>query len=74
MQKSVSDVTANDANRVASQPAQQQPDGLSRTARDRQRAGNVGNAIRNNLDLEQQKRRTEETQKLIQQASNSTEP
>lgn len=75
MQESVSEVNANDANRVASQPAPQptQP-GLSRTEYDRQRAGNVGDAIRNNPSLEEHKKRTEETQKLIQQASNSNQP
>lgn len=75
VKKSVSEVNANDANRVASQPAQQKPEaGLSRTEYDRQRAGNVGDAIRNNPSLEEHKKRTEETQKLIQQASNTTTP
>lgn len=49
------------------QPSQ----GLSRTEYDRQRAANVGDAIRQNPGLEAQKKQQQETQRIMQQVSNS---
>lgn len=72
MQQSVSEVNANDAKRVASQPTQQ-PTGLSRTEYDRQRAGQYGNAIKDNPSFAAQQKHNEETQKIMQQASNSSQ-
>ena len=45
--------------------------GLSRTEHDRQRAANVGDAIRQNPGLEAQKKQQEETQRVMQQVTNS---
>jgi hypothetical protein len=73
MQQSVSEVNANDANRVASQ-AKDPAAGLSRTEYDRQRAGQYGNAMQNNPSFAAKKKRDEETQKIILQASNSSQP
>ncbi|MGQ0540625.1 MAG: hypothetical protein ACT4O9_02090 [Blastocatellia bacterium] len=69
----MSEINANDAKRVASQPTQP-PLGLSRTEYDRQRAANVGNAIKDNPSFAAQKKHNEETQKIMQQASNSSQP
>jgi hypothetical protein len=71
MRSSVSEVTANDANRLASQPVQQGLSGESRTTLDRQRANHIGNAMNVNPSLEAHQKRTEDTQKLMEQISNS---
>lgn len=69
MQDSVSKINANDANRVAGQ-ANDKTAGLSRTEYDKQRSGQYGNAIKNNPSFEAQKKHNEETQKMMQAASN----
>lgn len=74
MQQSVSDVNTADANRVAAQPAQQQPAGLSRTEYDRQRAGQYGNAIQNSPALTEARRQEDEREKIRQQLTNSSKP
>jgi len=66
---SVSKINANDANRVAAQ-ANDKTAGLSRTEYDKQRSGRYGNAIKNNQSFEAQKKRNEETQRMMQAASN----
>ena len=70
MQKSVSEVNANEANRVASQPPQ--PDaGLSRTEQDRRRAQRVGNAVNISPGLTEHQNRTKETEKMVEQLANA---
>lgn len=72
--QSVNEVNTNDAKRVASQPAQQQPAGLSRTEYDRQRAGQYGSAVQDSPSLTASQKHNEETQRLMQQVSNSSQP
>lgn len=72
MQQSVAEVNANDAKRVASQPAQPPP-ANSRTESDRQRSAQVGNSLKDNPSFAAQKQHDEETRKIMQQASNSSQ-
>jgi hypothetical protein len=73
MQRSVSEVTANDENRVASQPVQQGLSGDSRTTLDRQRANHIGNVMNVSPSLDAHQRRVEESQKMMEQLSNSSQ-
>lgn len=63
--------TATNTNNAASQSAA--PVGLSRTQYDQQRAGNFTNNIKDSPSLQAQKKHDEETKKLMQQASNSSQ-
>lgn len=66
----VEQINTNEAHRITVQ----KPDdsqGLSRTEYDRRRAANVGDAIQQNPGLEAQKKQQEETQRIMQQVSNS---
>lgn len=59
---------------VAKQPTVKTPEplqGQTRMEHDRQRAANVGDAIRQNPGLEAQKKQQEETQRIMQQVANS---
>lgn len=59
---------------VGKQPAIKTPEpsqGLTRMEHDRQRAANVGDAIKQNPGLEAQKKQQEETQRIMQQVANS---
>ena len=70
--KSVNEVNANDAYRVGTQPPQKpQQAGLSRTEYDRQRSSQVGNALKENPSFAAQKQHDADTQRAMQQASNS---
>ena len=64
VEKSLNEVNANDANRIAAQP-KKQPEGLSRSEFEKQRAGQYGNAIQNSPGLAASQKRLEETQKLM---------
>jgi hypothetical protein len=69
----MSEIQASEANRLATQA--KQPDaGLSRSEADKKRAGQYGNAIQNSPALAESKKRTEETQKLMQPANTSSRP
>lgn len=72
VQTSVDEITASEAKRVASQPAAQPTQGLSRTQHDQQRAGHYGDAVKNSQSLNAHQKRVEETEKTVQQLSNST--
>jgi hypothetical protein len=66
----VEQINTNEAHRITVQ----KPDdskGLSRTEYDRRRAANVGDAIKQNPGLEAQTKQQEETQRIMQQVSNS---
>lgn len=71
VRENVSQINANEANRVAAQ-ANQQGQGLSRTEYDRQRAGQYGNAVKDSPALAESQRRNEERQKIMEQVSNSS--
>jgi hypothetical protein len=72
MQNSVTKVGNSEANRVAVEAERQRAAGLSRAEEDRQRAQRVANAVNISPALAEHQRRTEERQKMIEQASNSS--
>jgi hypothetical protein len=72
MMHSIENVNQNDAYRVGAQPPQKiQQAGLSRTEQDRQRASQFSNNLKDNPSLQAKRKHEEETQKAMQQASNS---
>lgn len=73
MKQSVGEVTANDANRAVSQPAQKGLSGESRMTLDRQRANHIGNAMNVSPSLDAHQKRTEDTQKMMEQITNSSQ-
>ena len=73
MRQSVGEVTATDANRVASQPAQQGLSGESRTTLDRQRANHIGNVMNVSPSLDAHQKRVEDSQKMMEQITNSSQ-
>ena len=71
--KSVDEVNAEEARRVASQPVERPATpGLSRTQYDLQRSGHYGDAVKNSPSLNAHQKRVEETEKAVQQISNSS--
>ena len=68
---SVDEVNANEVKRVASQPVDPAA-GLSRTKADQQRAGHYGNAVSNSPSLNAHQKHIDETQKAMQQVTNSS--
>lgn len=70
-QDSMDEINANEAKRVASQPAVQPAAGLSRTQYDQQRAGTYGNAVANSASLQAHQQHVDDTQKTMQQISNT---
>ncbi len=70
-QSSVQQINANDAKRVASQPAAQRAEpGLSRSEYDRQRSMTYGEAVKNSSSLAAHQQHINETEKAMQQISN----
>lgn len=70
--QSFEEVNKNDNFRVAQQPAQKPGQtGLTRTEADRQHSNQVGNSLKENPSLAAQRQHNEDTQKAMQQASNS---
>lgn len=69
---SMDEVSASEAKRVASQPVAQPTQGLSRTQHDQKRAGHYGDAVKNSQSLNAHQKRVEETEKAVQQLSNSS--
>jgi hypothetical protein len=72
MQNSVTRVGENEANRVATEAERQQAAGMSRAEEDRQRSQRVANAVNISPALAEHKKKTEERQKMIEQAANSS--
>ena len=64
-------INANDAKRAAAQPTIQPGVGLSRSDYDRQRAGNIGDTVRNSASLAAHQEHINETEKAMHQVSNS---
>jgi uncharacterized protein HemX len=71
-EQSMDEINANEAKRVAAQPAERPAAGLSRTQYDQQRAGHYGNAVANSPSLGAHQKHIDETQKAMQQVSNSS--
>ena len=71
-QDSIEQVNANEAKRVASQPAERPvAPGLSRTEYDRQKAGTYGDAVKKSPGLNAHQQRVDQTEKAVQELSNS---
>lgn len=71
VQKSIDEVNANDAKRVASHPAAQPAAGLSRTEYDRQKTMTYGEAVKNSSSLAAHQQHINDTEKITQQISNA---
>jgi hypothetical protein len=72
LKQSVDEVNADEAKRVAAQPTVQPASaGLSRTEYDKQRAGGVGNLVKKSPGLTAHQQHIDETQKAMQQVSNT---
>jgi ribosomal protein L40E len=72
VQGTMEEVNANDTKRVASQPAERPATpGLSRTKYDQQRSGHYGDKVKDSPNLKAHEQRTKDTEKAIQQISNS---
>src|SRR5688500_1732596 len=68
VQNSVEEVNANEAKRVASQPAARPgTQGLSRTEYDRQKAGTYGDAVKNSPGLNAHQQRVNQTERAVQE-------
>lgn len=66
------EINANEAERIASQPKERPATpGLSRSQYDRQRAGSYGDAVKNSPSLGAHNEHIKETEKAMQQVSNS---
>ena len=70
MQASVSNVGANEAKRVAAQPAQQP--GSSRAVQDRERSQRVANAVGASNSLAAHEQRVRETENMMNNLTNSS--
>lgn len=67
------EINKNDVKRVKSQPKERPATpGLSRSEYDRQRAGHYGDAVKNSQSLEAHNQHIKETEKAMQQVSNSS--
>ena len=69
---SVAQADADEANRVAVEAERQRAVRLSRGEEDKQRAQRVANAVNISPALAEHKKQTEERQKMIEQATNSS--
>lgn len=70
-QTSMEKVNANDAKRVASQPAERPGvPGLSRTEYDKQKTMTYGDAVKNSSSLSAHQQHINDSQKMMQQISN----
>ena len=71
--ESVDEVNAKEAKRVASQPVERPATpGLSRSQYDQQRSGHYGDAVKNSPSLNAHQQRVKDTEKAVQQISNSS--
>ena len=69
-QKSMNEVNANEAKRVAAQP--KNPDaGLSRTEYDQKRSGQYGGAVQNSNSFSENQKHNEEIQKMMNASQGS---
>jgi hypothetical protein len=71
-EKSMEQINANDAKRVASQPAERPAvPGLSRSEYDRQKTMTYTQAVKNSASLSAHQQHVDQTEKAMQQISNS---
>jgi len=71
-EKSMEQINANDAKRVASQPAERPVvPGLSRSEYDRQKTMTYTQAVKNSASLSAHQQHVDQTEKAMQQISNS---
>ena len=72
VQGTMEEINANEVQRIASQPKERPATpGLSRSEYDRQRAGSYGDAVKNSPSLGAHNQHIKETEKAMQQVSNS---
>ena len=70
VQTSMQELEIEEQKRLASQP-KNQPTGLSRSQAEQQRTGTYGNLVSNSQSLKDHQNRVDETQKVMNQVSNS---
>ena len=70
-QDSVNQVNADEARRIASQPAEQPLGGSSRSEYERKKTGTYGDAVKGSSSLSAHQKHIDETQKTMQQISNN---
>jgi hypothetical protein len=66
------EMTSSETNTMSSKPAEQSASDQSRTTLDRQRANHVGNAMNVNPSLDVHQKRVEDSQKMMEQITNSS--
>ncbi len=72
VQRSMQELDENEMRRVASQQKLRTSDtGLSRSQSDQRRSGTYGDAVRNSSSLDAHQQRVNQTEKALQQVSNS---
>jgi hypothetical protein len=72
VQQSMEEIQVNEARRLASQPTPRpQEQGLTRSQQDQQRAGTYGDAVRKSESISDHNKHIQDTEKAMQQASNS---
>jgi ribosomal protein L40E len=70
---SAGEIPVNGANRTASQPVQPEPSGETRMVLDRQRANHIGNTMNLNPSLDAHQKRVADSQKMMEQITNSSQ-
>ena len=72
VRQSMAEIEANEAKRIATQTKTRSADaGLSRSQSDQRRAGSFGDAVKNSSSLDAHQQRVNQTEKALQQVSNS---
>lgn len=72
VQHSMQELEENEARRIAAQPKMRSADsGLSRSQSQKRRAGSFGDAVKNSSSLDAHQQRVNQTEKTLQQMSNS---
>ena len=66
------EIEASEAKRIQSQAKQRPAAGLSRSEQDRQRSGHYGDAVKNSPSLGAHNQHIKDTEKAMQQVSNSS--
>jgi hypothetical protein len=73
VQSSMQEIEANEAKRIKSQPDVRPGEaGLSRTQTDQRRVTTYGDAVKNSSSLSAHQQRVKETEKAVQQISNTS--
>jgi hypothetical protein len=73
VQGTMEEINTNEAPRVRSQPKESpSTPGLSRSENDRRRSGHYGDAVKDSQSIKAHEQRSKDTEKAIQQISNSS--